>query len=308
MVTDMNANLSVLRNAKREQVKLEPFPHIIIHDAVEETVFRELEQTFPDYSCFTTPDSPIADRKYMVRAHDIQSARIDLPVIWKDFVDYHTSKQFFDEVISLFGPELEALYGRLETVLDKPFAEMTTEVRKKGLRPNLQNENDVMLDCQPYIDCNFTSRQMRGPHVDAPEEIYSGLLYMRDSTDDSTGGSLEILEPLDAATAFPSDGVIRYPVRGGFDRKRTKRVAKLEYDRNVLILFLNSYKSLHSVETRTANILPRRAVNLIGEVARYDQFGLFTVEQPADPNASDQTAWRRRARSFAGRVKRRLLG
>ena len=43
----MDESISVLGKAKKSDVCLEPFPHIIVQDALPEDVYAELEANFP---------------------------------------------------------------------------------------------------------------------------------------------------------------------------------------------------------------------------------------------------------------------
>jgi len=279
----MSNRLSVLQNATRADVRQTPYPHLVVRNALDEDIYKELEASFPGYDFFVPKDTPVADRKYLMRGLDALDSGDAIAPVWKEFIEYHISKQFFTEVVELFEPEIKELYPRLEQVLGKPLKECSTGLRWKGLVPNMSNEHDFMLDCQPYIDCTFTDRPMRGPHVDAPEELYAALLYMRSPEDDSTGGGLDVRKPIDEETAFPSEQTVAYPIRTGFSVDQSDLVARVPYERNTVVLFINSWKSLHAVETRNPHVLPRRAINIIGEIARYDQKGLFTVVSPNAP-------------------------
>lgn len=302
----MTSRLSVLRNATQDDVVTDPFPHIVLRNAVDEALYEELESSFPGYDFFVPPGTTVADRKYLKGGLEALAPEARLPNIWKEFVEYHASAEFYRETIGLFGSCIREYYPRLESVTGKPLEEFTTVVRNKGAKPNLRNDREMMLDCQPYIDCTFTDRTMRGPHVDAPEELYAALLYMRDKDDDSTGGGLDVRRPSNPDAIYTAEQTIKYPSRYGFEAGESELVTRVPYERNTLVMFVNSWRSLHAVETRSAHVAPRRAVNIIGEVFRYDRSGLFQIEVS---EAAKRAAEQKKVGIFkrAARKARRVL-
>jgi hypothetical protein len=99
---------------------------------------------------------------------------------------------------------------------------------------------------------------VRGAHVDAPLKLISGLLYLRSTDDDSTGGELELYAPAvdrlifnesRSAAASSVQFVRRYP-----------------YRHNLLVLPINSGIALHGVSPRGQTTKPRYHLHLVGEV------------------------------------------
>lgn len=47
MIQNIENNLSVLQNVTKADVRLEPFPHIVIKDALPKALFEKLYSTMP---------------------------------------------------------------------------------------------------------------------------------------------------------------------------------------------------------------------------------------------------------------------
>lgn len=136
-----------------ERVETEPFPHVVIENALEPSYYDRLYKTRP------SPQEIIRGRPYR------ENQRIDLPTelavstlhpLWREFCAYHASNEFFEKAKKVFG----------------------------------FRQGKASLRCQPGINTptEKTSR-VRGPHLDNPRELYAGLFYM---PSDADGGDLEI--------------------------------------------------------------------------------------------------------------------
>jgi len=142
---------------------------------------------------------------------------------WKQFIAYHTSQAFYDEVAELFAegilryrPDLYALAARLQNIKDAPedgaggsgdtaasenvrkyyeLANITSlrAVRGRGAGVNLRDA-DVKLECQVGINSPSSrgGTSVRGPHVDRRGELFAGLLYLKHPRDNSRGGDLRV--------------------------------------------------------------------------------------------------------------------
>jgi hypothetical protein len=141
---------------KVSRVFKEPFPHIVIENALKREFYDKLIKTQP------SPESIIRGQPYG------PNERIDLPTeltktlspIWQEFCSYHVSMDFLQKVFDVFGGFIESLYPGVESV---------------GMR------------CQPGLNTpSNTLCKVRGPHLDNPLELYAGLFYT-----DSDGANLE---------------------------------------------------------------------------------------------------------------------
>lgn len=225
--------LSLLQNAR--QCKWEPYPHIIIENALPEKIYQELWETRP------------TAKEIIGKLKTSENQRVDLPTrrtlnlklspVWRDFITYHTSREFFSELMEIFG--------------DYASDNVNCGVRGAG-------KFDINMECQPGINTPLTqTASVRGPHLDNPVELYGGMFYMRDPLDNSTGGELEIYK------------LVKKPKYYGkleIEQDCVELVDKVPYKANTLVMFMNGETSVHGVSPRSPTTVTRNLVNLIGEV------------------------------------------
>lgn len=239
-------NISVIQNVN--SLLHNPYPHVCIEDALPEKIYNELEETFPEeLVCSTQPHDGGITYRYKANP-----ALIDrkIPQIWQDFFDYHTSKDYFKEVISLFEPSIEKHYPHLLDDLHQ----QSVAVR------DVQEGGHFITDCQfvvhEPVDQTGTSRT---PHIDNPVEIYAGLLYMRKPGDNSKGGNFTIHETTDEIT------MVNKTLGRQVEDHLHRAVKQVPYKRNTFCMFLNVLDSVHSVTPRIGATERRRSINIIGE-------------------------------------------
>ena len=208
---------SVLQNAQKSDVKLHPYPHVVVENCLPEELYLELERDYPSYKDILkvakpgrssiAPNTRVDLRASMVLSSS-QSKKSKknsnnnrlVSKSWEEFVKYHSSREFYEEVIDLFGEEVFRKYHgqSMEEKYGTKLREMETEVR---LMSRKKNPAPVTLDAQIGVNTPVVKGQsrVRGLHVDNPHELYAGLLYFRDENDPATGGNLEIYECLNGA-------------------------------------------------------------------------------------------------------------
>ena len=210
---------------------------------------------------------------------------------WREFVQYHTSRRFFQEVIGLLGPEINTTYPLLERTIGKTLGDCATGIRFDPER----DHGEISLDCQIGINTPVTTKSsVRRVHTDAVEELYAMLLYFRREDDDFTGGDLEIYRWKESAR--------RRFVGAGVEEKDAELVTTIKYEANTLIVFINSEISLHAVSDRGVTARSRRLVNIIGEVYRSVPHGLF-VKRPK----SRQSPMVGAVRSYLGAARQKII-
>ena len=101
--------LSILQN--KTKVITDPYPHLVIEDALPSKLYDHLEEEWPEKQLLKTApyDNGICYRlkaDEMLRPNKVSN-------VWREFTQYHTSAEFFAEVAELFGdliphiPEVE---------------------------------------------------------------------------------------------------------------------------------------------------------------------------------------------------------
>mmetsp|Transcript_25003 Transcript_25003/g.34459 ORF Transcript_25003/g.34459 Transcript_25003/m.34459 type:complete len:362 (+) Transcript_25003:182-1267(+) len=255
------ADLSVLKRYRTNgKMFLDPYPHLVIRQALEPALYRALERSY-------LSDETLYNLTGLNKKNIPQNFRVDLwasttlvtdsvPELWKRFVEYHSSPAFFREVWHLFEKEIRKSHN-----FKKNF--------RIGTRFRDATTSDVVLDCQIAINTPVTTRSStRGPHLDGAKEIYAGLLYFRNPKDmKSSGGDLNVCQCLKRrCTTMPKKERTLYGV-GDTQFKPTdvRVVSKVDYRANNFVMFINSPTAIHAVTPRSVTPFSRRLVNIIAE-------------------------------------------
>ena len=234
-------SISVLQNFKR--VESDPYPHIMIQQALPRQVHDELLSTLPNELI----DQQEARDHHGKRTYHVSQVKMDgwgISNIWREFTEYHTSQEFFNQVMEIFSP----WHDILPIEKDK----LILEDRSKDTLPSGAN-------C--FTDFNFVKHppvnniSNRTPHCDNEKEIYAGLLYLKHKEDRSVGGGFNIHQADNLEMTK-----LRELVHPG------KVFKTCPYESNNFVMFFNVKQSVHSVEPRQDAHHPRISINMI---ARY---------------------------------------
>ena len=164
--------ISVLQ--KTPTLSIEPYPHIVIENALPEDVYNQLEKEWPTQQLLSTEpfDNGIC---YRLKSDQMLKEGV-VSDAWKQFAEYHTSANFYDEVKNIFGDFMPNI------------AEVDKTISPRGWD---KGGDKIGSDCQTVMHkpVDFSSRT---PHIDNPREIYAGLLYMPYEDDKSTGGEFQL--------------------------------------------------------------------------------------------------------------------
>jgi hypothetical protein len=264
---------SVLEGSTAADVCTVPFAHLVVENCLPIALYEELARTYPSDEQIlglntVRQRAPVrSNKRYNASAHQVLGRRCLTPA-WEAFVQYHSSREFFCEVVDVFGPAIRAQYPALEQRLGGALHSLSTGVR-------FDSESDhgtISLDCQVAINTPVTKAgSVRKVHADAPEELFAMLLYFRRGDDDSVGGDLEIWRWKDGhEPAFLGKQA---------SEADAEHVSTIPYRANTLFAFLNSERALHAVSARQPTPHSRRLVNIIGEVYHPLPNGLFVKRQ-----------------------------
>ena len=94
--------ISVLGKARKKDIKEDPFPYLVIENALDDAYYAELAASYPADEVIAGTTEMDNNTRYQLSAKDSNI----LPEVWQRFVDYHASQSFYDEFISLFGEYL----------------------------------------------------------------------------------------------------------------------------------------------------------------------------------------------------------
>jgi hypothetical protein len=254
----MDKSLSVLGKAKISDVCLEPFPHIIVSDALPEDVYANLNANFPPEGVLGI-EPHLNNKRWDFDARSVAKNRL-IPAIWKGMIAYHASGQFFQQIADLF---FEAIHRRYP--LQFPSRDYMETMRAGVRRVDSFRTADVLMDAMISGNtpaCSATS--VRTTHIDQGRKLYSGLFYMRRADDDSIGGDLTISQLRPEYRDVPKR--LKLFRKSYVDEKYVETVKTVRYSRNTLVLFINTLDSLHGVTVRKPTRHGRYFVNLVGEV------------------------------------------
>ena len=249
---------SVLQNRHTAELQRDPYPYIVIRDALPDALCDRLIAGYPAPE-FLGADPARNNVRWSYPASEVRKADA-ISDEWKAVIDYHVSRQFYDEVIDLFGDAITTLCPGLF-----PDRESLERLRTSSRGAEDINSGDIRLDAQISGNTPVTmARSVKPNHIDSHRKLFSGLLYLRRDEDDSTGGDLEIRRFKPGYTrkvrANCYDGVY-------VNNRHTELVNTVRYEKNVLVLFINSLESLHGVTPRQPTPHPRLFLNLVGEIS-----------------------------------------
>ena len=236
---------------KKPTVQVNPYPHIVIEDALPWDLYEELENNFPESQVLNTEpfDNGIC---YRMKANRLLHPDEDIPEVWKKFTQYHTSAEWFNEVNGLFKPFMP-------NVLQKKFTE-----NDLGARGWADKNKNIWTDCQVVMHKPIVEKTSRTPHIDNPMEMWAGLLYMPYKEDVSTGGEFQLYSTKNSITK-----VDKKAGRQIFENDLDVPVKTIPYKRNMFVMFANnSPNTVHGVSLRHNAKHYRRSVNIIGEFKR----------------------------------------
>ena len=178
-------DISVLQKAKPSDVSCEPFPHLIIENALPQELATKLTNSFPTNLFLNIGNNKRAD----ISANDALEMS-GVPKVWREFLDFHSSQAFFDQFLNLFRAHLEpAVNESMLTTKDVCDATILRRTEKKLQR------SEFSLDAQISINTPVTEvSSVRSIHVDAGDKLFSALYYLRQPNDNTTGGDLSLFE------------------------------------------------------------------------------------------------------------------
>jgi hypothetical protein len=266
-------------------VSVDPFPHLVVHDALDDELCRTLIREYPPLDTFT------GGRRHGdgVKIHypAVRSlADATTSAAWKALVSAHLTREFFQDLIRVFRPHLLREYPDLET----RFGPLDT--RRIGLRRRDDySQHDVLLDAQISVHTPVTGAPCadRGPHIKITDKPLEGFLYLRPDEDDSEGGDHEIF-------SIRPDAAPRFGRQQTIDRAQLRLEKRIPYRRNTLVVLLNSPRSVQGLSPRTASPLPLMYFNFLAQMRE----PLFALPRTVAGEAEWQM---RRLRASAGALR-----
>lgn len=269
---------SLLKNVRESDLRLEPFPHIVVENVLAEEMLARLMSEFPSNEVILDGVEPGDNKRFDYTIKQMrEKGRVS--DVWKRFLEVQAGGTFWLDFCRIFGDEVRVRYPHLESTLGP------LESIKRGIRYLDEETSDIVLDAHLSINtpCLKKPTRVRSAHLDDPFKLYGALFYLREPQDDSTGGDL----------IFYRYHGNRHPFFGQQIRDAyVREVACVHYKANTLVLFLNTDQSLHGVTPRSITPHTRRFVNLVGELNQ----PLFDLQR------MQENIWVRRLRTYGGKL------
>jgi hypothetical protein len=260
-MTRTGIQTSILAGSRPDDIESDPFSHLVRNGCLPATVYHDLAASFPSTDVVLgSREARLVNAAARLPAFRVLDNAAIAPM-WRDFFAFHTSDEFWKDIVRVFGPALRATHPDLESQAGKGL-----DAWRAGPR-GAASEFDVELDCQFVVNtpwpagtvakANRGQLSVKTAHVDKRDTILSALLYFRDPDDRGAGGDLELYawnrKPrfLKPRVILPSDIELR---------------EQIPYAANTLVAFVNSAKAAHGVTPRAPSSVPRRYVNFIAEV------------------------------------------
>jgi hypothetical protein len=245
---------SLSDSPERGTIRLEPFPHVVVSDALEPPHYRQLCASFPPFARIGWDDAsmlPRSNARFELSAAAMLNDATT-PQVWKDFAAAHSDRPFFEKVVVRFdGHWPLPLRQALGEALGGHTMERLVRHRPRAAR--------IALDARIEINCPVTTASSpRGPHLDTPNRVYSGLFYCRHPEDDSAGGDLQLFRWKDG----PAPSIDAYEL----SPDSVDCVATIPYRPNLLVFFPHGIDALHGVSVREPTPHFRRYVFITAEL------------------------------------------
>ena len=153
----MNSQLSVLQNFKPENLKTDPFPYIYIPEVLPWDLYEKLEAEYPEQHLTKGRTHGFGTMRY--QQHEFDN-NVVTP-LWQAFAQYHTSKEYKDELIRAFREPMTQLYpkGRFAEDLYTKYIRSDVSPRKAPIGGSVRMELQFVMNAIDH-------KHIRTPHVD----------------------------------------------------------------------------------------------------------------------------------------------
>lgn len=256
----MDKKLSIINRFKKENYSSYPFPFFTIEKPFDNEIYSKLEQDYNLFVSFFKEQEEYQKNniRLQISAVDFFNNKIFKKSIWHDFILYHSSKDFFLDIIEIFYNDISKIYPEIIKIIEN----RKNNENFLGLRNNNNNNNkfDFVSDCQPGINTPVKSKStVRDSHIDNPVELIAGLFYLRNNQDSSKGGNLEIMKKVHEKP------ILFHKKAEVYNTQNLEVYKSIDYKKNNVIFFLNTINSIHRITPRENCDIPRNLTNIIFE-------------------------------------------
>jgi hypothetical protein len=280
---------SLLHNLTTDQVIVEPFPHLVVANALDAEFCDQLQREFPPMEAFTQGKA----YRDCFKIQYPSAKSLSEPYLterWREFTLAHLAPDVFQDLVRIFRPHLFHEYPDFE----QRFGDVDhLRVGTRGMTGGC----DVLMDSQAIIHMpiHCAPAAERGPHLKTLNKPFAAFLFLRSKEDTSVGGELEMfsLKP----------GV--EPVYGKhqvIDHSYLRLEKSVPFTNNTLVVFLNTPRSIQGFGLRSKSELPTTYFNFVATL----NGPLFSVDSKQQPRPASNAKslpgswwsnWRQRFRA-----------
>jgi hypothetical protein len=246
---------SFLHFIDRSSVSLDPFPHIVIENLLDDALCGELAAAVPPIGKFSGGRMYPDNHKLHLHAHRL----LEDPTLserWRETILNHLTPDAFADMVRLFLPDIAHEYPELGRKLGKPSS------LKIGVRGR-DEHCDVALDALLVLHFPIAGAPCaeRGPHVKMPKKLFESAFCLRQDGDTSAGGEL-ILHRVRGGKAPPLGK------RMQVDRALVTPAKVIPRKRNTLVFWMNTPRSVTELTPRATSSHPSVYFNILAEFPR----------------------------------------
>jgi hypothetical protein len=240
----------LLADVRKEDVLDDPYAHFTRGNMVSEAAYAALEADFPNLDMILNGRAAGSNQAVRMTVKQVLNDRRVSP-LWREFFEYHTSGEYWRDVVRLFGDRFRRAFPDLEQRIGRRYEDWRVVPR------GFAGEADIHLDCQFVMNTPVTEvSSVKTAHVDLCDKIFSALYYFRLAGDQTPGADFEIYRWRRSP---------RFIKHRAMDRD-VEKVKIVKYDANAYACFLNSEQAVHGVSPRGITDIPRRYINFIAEL------------------------------------------
>lgn len=241
-------SISVLGRSNASDVARAPFAHLVSDPVFDGAHYAELASGFPPMVRFCRGMEKVASNQAVRIPASAIVGNPEFPQAWQAFFRYHTSKDFWTDIVRVMGDDILAAHPDLERRAGRKLADWS--VKARGSKEAADVELDALFVINTPVE---RESSVRPAHVDNEDKIFAGLFYMRSEDDPTPGGDLALY----SFKGRPGFGGHYAPLSTVNEDRR------IEYRANRFVAFINSKDSVHGVIPRPRTDRVRRYVNFV---------------------------------------------
>ena len=223
---------------------LEPFPHIVIENCLPVNIYNQIKSNYPDFNTLDNLVNKAGNLSSLKFIDIVNKKNQNIDNVFYDFFNYHTSHEFLFKLIKIFNTEINN-----KNIKNKIIYELS---RFKNSEDLINSEKiDIITKKSPAINLNYPpldDQSIRSVHLDRSKNIFGALFYLKDDHDNDNGGDLELY-----SWKYSSDFYKKLYFTDPLNFKHVSFNKEIKFDKNKIVIFVNSIDSLHLVTKRKKN-------------------------------------------------------